>query len=160
MVQRIRNSAIYKQAIKNGMPKEEGPEFAGKCYKIARELCYILELNYGQVFLNQLLDDEVAAIRILDYYIPISLWLIYQIDLGRKDGKEGPVVVGVSIPQGGGKTTMTNCLEAALKVIDLKTVVVSYDDFYLTYKDQQALAKKYPHNKYLQGRGVAGTHDL
>jgi pantothenate kinase-related protein Tda10 len=81
------------------------------------------------------LNDEVAAIRILDYYIPISLWLIYQIDLGKKNGQKGPVVVGVSIPQGGGKTTMTSCLEAALKVIDITTVVVSFDDFYLTYDD-------------------------
>lgn len=34
---------------------------------------------------------------------------------------------------------------------------VSYDDFYLTRKEQEALGDS---NFFLSGRGVAGTHDL
>ena len=41
--------------------------------------------------------------------------------------------VGLSIPQGGGKTTVAGCLQACLK--QHKIAVVSYDDFYLTRKE-------------------------
>ena len=35
--------------------------------------------------------------------------------------------------------------------------IVSYDDFYLTRSEQEALGDS---NFYLSGRGVAGTHDM
>ena len=42
----------------------------------------------------------------------------------------------MSIPQGGGKTTLARCLEVALaEVLGIRTAVVSYDDFYLTYEE-------------------------
>ena len=66
----------------------------------------------------------------------------------------------MSIPQGGGKTTISGCLETALVVLGIKTGVVSYDDFYLTYEDQCRVAKQNPENRFLQGRGTAGTHDM
>jgi pantothenate kinase-related protein Tda10 len=47
----------------------------------------------------------------------------------------GAVCIGLSIPQGGGKTTISGCLESALLYLGIKTGVVSYDDFYLTNKD-------------------------
>lgn len=47
-----------------------------------------------------------------------------------------------------------------MKVLEIKTGVVSYDDFYLNYEEQQKLANANPNNKFLQGRGVAGTHDM
>lgn len=42
----------------------------------------------------------------------------------------------------------------------IRTGVVSYDDFYLTHEDQQKVASENPDNKFLQGRGTAGTHDM
>ena len=42
----------------------------------------------------------------------------------------------------------------------LPTTVVSVDDFYLTHKDQSALAKQHPDNPLIQHRGQASTHDI
>jgi D-glycerate 3-kinase len=39
-------------------------------------------------------------------------------------------------------------------------VSVSIDDFYLSRAEQNALAKRYPNNPFLQQRGYPGTHDL
>lgn len=50
---------------------------------------------------------------------------------------------------------MAGCLQACLK--QHKIAVVSYDDFYLTRKEQEKLGDE---NFYLSGRGVAGTHDM
>ena len=45
-------------------------------------------------------------------------------------------------------------------MLGIKIGLVSYDDCYLTYDDQQKLAKKHPDNMFLLGRGTAGTHEL
>jgi D-glycerate 3-kinase len=45
-------------------------------------------------------------------------------------------------------------------VLGIKTGAVSYDDFYLSHSDQHKLSRENPKNKYLVGRGVAGTHDM
>lgn len=56
---------------------------------------------------------------------------------------------------------MSNCLESALfKGLGIKTAVISYDDLYLTNEDQQKVTNANPSNKFLAGRGVAGTHDM
>jgi len=52
-------------------------------------------------------------------------------------------------------------LESALfKGLGIKTAVISYDDLYLTNEDQQKVTNANPSNKFLAGRGVAGTHDM
>ena len=70
------------------------------------------------------------------------------------------ICIGLSLPQGGGKTTLMTPLKAAFDYLGIKIAVVSYDDFYLTHEDQQKLAKSHPDNFFLQGRGPAGTHDM
>jgi hypothetical protein len=47
MVERIHSSDLYKQALNNGMPKGSGKDFYEKYYKLARELCKNLEINFG-----------------------------------------------------------------------------------------------------------------
>lgn len=47
-----------------------------------------------------------------------------------------------------------------MDLIGIKVGVVSYDDFYLTNKEQNEVSKSENDNIYLQGRGVAGTHDM
>ena len=79
--------------------------------------------------------DEIKKTRVLTYYLPIALWLEQQVKLGKKDKSQGAVCVGLSVPQGGGKTTISDCLEVVMKTLDIKTGVVSYDDFYMTYED-------------------------
>mmetsp|Transcript_12236 Transcript_12236/g.20595 ORF Transcript_12236/g.20595 Transcript_12236/m.20595 type:complete len:265 (-) Transcript_12236:260-1054(-) len=113
------------------------------------------------------INDAKQRVRVLQYYLPVTLWLYEQVLLLKKvrpqddpDARLGAICVGICLPQGGGKTTITGVLQSALNDLGLKTEIVSYDDFYLTYKEQQAVAKANPDNLYWQGRGVAGTHDL
>ena len=51
-------------------------------------------------------------------------------------------------------------MTSALETIGYRVAVVSYDDFYLTRKDQISLQRLHRDNSYLHGRGVAGTHDI
>lgn len=47
-----------------------------------------------------------------------------------------------------------------MKVLGITCASVSYDDFYLTFKEQSEIANQNKDNKYWQGRGVAGSHDI
>ncbi|WPK26883.1 hypothetical protein PUMCH_004251 [Australozyma saopauloensis] len=79
---------------------------------------------------------------------------------------KGPhaLVIGISGPQGSGKSFLT------AKILDhlrhskptLNCVGLLLDDFYLTHKDQVAVTKaaQLSENALLQGRGLPGTHDL
>ncbi len=71
-----------------------------------------------------------------------------------------PLLLGISGPQGGGKSTLAAGLVAALGADGLRALAVSIDDFYLTHQEQQALASRYPGNRYLAYRGYPGTHDV
>ena len=66
----------------------------------------------------------------------------------------------MSLPQGAGKTTLADSMTNALETMGYRVAVVSYDDFYLTRKDQESLQRLHKGNSYLHGRGVAGTHDI
>jgi hypothetical protein len=68
--------------------------------------------------------------------------------------------LGISAPQGCGKTTIVEQLELLFNWLGRPAASVSIDDFYLTYADQNALAAANPGNRLLQLRGNAGTHDL
>ncbi len=71
-----------------------------------------------------------------------------------------PVIVGISAPQGAGKSTLAHTLVALLADLGLRAATVSIDDFYLTYGEQERLAAQHPGNPYLRYRGYPGTHDL
>lgn len=68
--------------------------------------------------------------------------------------------VGISAPQGCGKTTLVGELEKLLTGEGLTAASVSIDDFYLRRADLLDRAAASPANALLQGRGNAGTHDL
>ena len=79
--------------------------------------------------------------RIFHFYLPIYFWLEAQL-LQHKQTQGGqPLVLGMSAPQGSGKTTLCEQLQALLKRRGYQGIDVSLDDFYLTFADQQALAK-------------------
>ncbi|CAG8521243.1 37032_t:CDS:2, partial [Racocetra persica] len=72
-----------------------------------------------------------------------------------------PLIVGISGPQGSGKTTIVSQITQHLKVFNnLSVVSCSIDDFYLTFKEQCQLALSNPSNKLLEFRGEPGTHDI
>ena len=70
------------------------------------------------------------------------------------------VQLGISAPQGCGKTTIVAELEALCMANGISAASVSIDDFYLTRHDQQRITDAHPKNHLLAGRGNAGTHDL
>lgn len=90
---------------------------------------------------------------------------LVELVLGFIDGMPGlpakrPLVVGVHGPQGSGKSTLCENLVAALTARGQRAAAVSIDDFYLTRKDQLALAASHPGDPTLEHRGYPGTHDL
>lgn len=68
--------------------------------------------------------------------------------------------LGISAPQGCGKTTLVEQLEALFNWLGRTAASMSIDDFYLTHEAQRALAAAHTDNRLLQLRGNAGTHDL
>jgi D-glycerate 3-kinase len=71
-----------------------------------------------------------------------------------------PVIIGLSAPQGAGKTTLTRELCVRVAKDGCRMVSISIDDFYLSRAEQIALAKRYSDNPFLQQRGYPGTHDI
>lgn len=77
-----------------------------------------------------------------------------------------PLVVGISGPQGSGKSFLTNQFASDLKVMYPKMNIVLFlmDDLYLTHDDQLQLTRtareQMGDNKLLMGRGLPGTHDI
>ena len=75
-----------------------------------------------------------------------------------------PLVVGISGPQGLGKSWLTVELKLALERALPEAVVVQFsmDDVYLTHEEQSkvTMVARKEGNALLQGRGLPGTHDL
>lgn len=104
--------------------------------------------------LLQAVDD---APRVDRYYLPLAEWVEAQ---RRRARAKRPFVLGLSGPQGSGKTTFAKALVAALDTLDQKAVDISTDDFYLTRDEQLELTRKHPHDPLFETRGFAGTHDV
>ena len=73
-----------------------------------------------------------------------------------------PLVVGVQGPQGIGKTFLSTILKDELisPPLDLSVALISLDDLYLPHSELVRVANNHPHNPFLQGRGLPGTHDV
>mmetsp|Transcript_4507 Transcript_4507/g.13348 ORF Transcript_4507/g.13348 Transcript_4507/m.13348 type:complete len:408 (-) Transcript_4507:120-1343(-) len=118
--------------------------------------------------LSSKLDIEVDSPRIQHYYLPVYMWIKAKM----REHKEAtsysssseeagpPLCVGLSAPQGCGKTTLVTAFEELFDSEGLTCVSMSLDDFYLTRREQVALAESHSENELLQVRGNAGTHDV
>jgi D-glycerate 3-kinase len=129
-------------------------------------------LNHGESMMRKLNlqqnPSEIAVIsqqdslvvRVYHLYLPVYFWIKETIIGMRSSNGKQPLMVGISAPQGCGKTTITNLLIEYLVADGLTCTAVSFDDFYLTGADQDSLASAHPENALLQCRGNAGTHDV
>ncbi|XP_066314750.1 D-glycerate 3-kinase, chloroplastic-like isoform X4 [Miscanthus floridulus] len=108
--------------------------------------------------------SEAEKARVYQFYIPVFLWCEDQVVEHRAKYDDGddipPLVIGVSAPQGSGKTTLVSALDHLFQVAGRKSATLSIDDFYLTAKEQNELRDRYPGNALLELRGNAGSHDL
>eukprot|EP00793_Prasinoderma_coloniale_P001272 PRCOL_00005044-RA len=102
---------------------------------------------------------EQQARRVYHYYVPVYAWVERLRAAKRAAGDDAPLVVGLSAPQGCGKTTITEELIGLFATDGRAATCVSVDDFYLTYEEQTALAAA-EGNPLLEYRGNAGSHDL
>ncbi|ETN91533.1 nucleoside triphosphate hydrolase domain-containing protein [Gammaproteobacteria bacterium MOLA455] len=70
-----------------------------------------------------------------------------------------PLIIGINGSQGSGKSTLADYLCSMLSErYQLRCVSLSLDDFYLTKRQRQQLAKQV--HPLLATRGVPGTHDI
>lgn len=69
----------------------------------------------------------------------------------------GPVVVGLTGPQGSGKTTAGKVLALLVARQGVNVAVLALDDFYLTLAERLRLAREV--HPLLKTRGPPGTHD-
>ncbi|MFZ5444505.1 MAG: kinase [Myxococcota bacterium] len=105
---------------------------------------------------RELPAGPTRARRIHWLTVPILEWLLEQ----RAASPRQPLLVGLSAPQGSGKSTLTALLVALLARSGVRAATLSIDDFYLRREDQLALAAARPDDPFVQHRGYPGTHDL
>jgi D-glycerate 3-kinase len=74
------------------------------------------------------------------------------------DRRGAALVVGITGPQGSGKSAAAGALALLLRDAGFRTAVLSIDDFYLTLSERQKLAADV--HPLLITRGVPGTHDV
>ena len=91
-----------------------------------------------------------------EYYARVASFCAAQLGGDRAH----PTFVGISGPQGGGKSTLAEALVVAFADVGVRASTFSIDDLYLTYEEQRTLAAVHPGNPYLLYRGYPGTHDV
>ncbi|CAH0477046.1 unnamed protein product [Peronospora belbahrii] len=111
---------------------------------------------------SQPVDERALRRRVDDYYLPMFCWTTEVLEAvqKRQGGDRRCVCIGLSCPQGGGKTTASMYMQEALTLMGKKCAVMSLDDVYCKYEQQVALAKANPDNPLLQYRGNPGTIDV
>ncbi|GMF19233.1 unnamed protein product [Phytophthora lilii] len=97
-------------------------------------------------------DERALRRRVDDYYLPMFRWTTEVVEAAQR--KQGDakrcVCIGLSCPQGGGKTTASMYMQEALGLMGKKCAVMSLDDVYWKYEQQVALAKANLGNPLLQ----------
>ena len=112
--------------------------------------------------------ETARAARVYRYYLPVYLWCTARLETHRDAWRRSdsraspppPLVIGLSAPQGCGKTTIVTQLQRLLAATGFNAASISIDDVYLTGAEQEALATANPGNALLKFRGNAGSHDV
>lgn len=92
-------------------------------------------------------DDFISTVK--NTYWPLSLYIHKNLNPRRTN------IIGIQGSHGSGKSTCADFLKSEF---DLKVLVASIDDFYLTRSERKSLGQN--HHPLLQTRGVPGTHDI
>ncbi|KAG1670117.1 hypothetical protein FOA52_013693 [Chlamydomonas sp. UWO 241] len=129
------------------------PASMGKWTDAGRQLARQMKFDHENM-------DAVQKLRVYLYYLPIFFWAQAQVAAHKASGGKGALVLGISAPQGCGKTTIVEQLELLFAWAGARAASVSIDDFYLSYADQCATRDANPGDRLLAMRGNAGTHDL
>ncbi len=85
-------------------------------------------------------DETLIKDQVDNYYLPMFSYLKLLLEMkstsNAADGsaKKEPLFIGISAPQGCGKTTMTDMIRFVFADEGKKCVALSLDDFYLTGK--------------------------
>eukprot|EP00921_Rhytidocystis_pertsovi_P014143 GHVQ01023048.1.p1 GENE.GHVQ01023048.1~~GHVQ01023048.1.p1 ORF type:complete len:429 (-),score=51.07 GHVQ01023048.1:959-2062(-) len=97
-------------------------------------------------------DGPVELRHRVELYVIVFKWL-----LEKYRTKQETLMVGMSAPQGCGKTTLGAVLQHLFSLEAVPCVAVSLDDFYLPHDELRILS---PDNPLLHMRGNPGTHDV
>lgn len=142
---------------KLGFTEEKVAESIDKWILYGGYLCRLFQMD-------ELILSIPEKARIYHYYIPVFLWCEEQVQSHRSKFNEGdeipPLVIGVSAPQGSGKTTLVFALDYLFRRTSRNAATLSIDDFYLTAEEQAKLRSENFGNALLEFRGNAGSHDL
>jgi D-glycerate 3-kinase len=123
----------------------------------------LAETACGFLHLDSRNLSPAAAARVYRYYVPTYLWCVGRIETHRRSANGTsvrPLVIGLTAPQGCGKTTLVAALSALFLANGIKAASASIDDAYLTGAEQDVLASSNAGNELLRYRGNAGTHDV
>lgn len=92
--------------------------------------------------LRNKLGCKLASLQLADSSMDYYLKLYSYFELNK--------VVGLSAPQGSGKSTIARVMQYLFELDGKSCVYVSLDDLYHTFDTQQKIAKEYPENPLLQ----------
>ena len=143
----------------NAVPKEVGAEeWASHGGALASQL--LPDDPRAAEAVPEELDAAVAA-RVYHLYLPVFFWCRDLVRAHRAANADGPALaIGLSAPQGCGKTTLVDFLVDRFAAEKLTCAAASFDDFYLTGEAQDKLSADHPDNPLLKVRGNAGSHDM
>ncbi len=112
--------------------------------------------NLLQIFCEaQLIDPNAFSRNYQNCYQKLIECLLEQAALSRSTHS---LLVGISAPQGAGKSTLVQFFKLILEnTYGLKVLTVSLDDFYKTRTQRQTMAANI--HPLFRTRGVPGTHD-
>ncbi|KAL2651747.1 hypothetical protein R1flu_019875 [Riccia fluitans] len=144
-------------AKKVGATPERVAKDLEEWYQLGTQLAHFLKFDEDGL-------SEIEKTRIYHYYLPVFFWVRDQLEAHRSSFAPGaeipPLVVGISAPQGCGKTTIVESLDYLFNATGRPAAAMSVDDVYLTAEGQDKLAAANPGNSLLELRGNAGSHDM